>query len=77
MTDMGESGGGRTGVADMKAGKLRTFSTRLPKDLIHEVKIRSALDDLTVQEIADQALRLWLRTPASERSLTRDANVPS
>ncbi|ROZ88067.1 hypothetical protein EEB19_22260 [Gordonia sp. OPL2] len=45
----------------MKDAQLRTFSTRLPRELIHEVKVRSALDDLTVQEITDQALRLWLR----------------
>ncbi len=61
----------------MKDGKLRTFSTRLPNDLIHQVKVRSAVDDLTVQEIADQALCLWLRTRASAEPLMRDTGTYS
>jgi hypothetical protein len=38
----------------------KPFSARLPPDLIKDVKIVAAQQDLDVQEIVEQALREWL-----------------
>lgn len=50
----------------MKRAELQTFSTRLAEDLIREVKVWSALEHITVQEITDQALRQWLERAAQK-----------
>ena len=39
---------------------LRPFGTRLDEELIHQVKVASAVSTITVQEIVDEALRSWL-----------------
>ena len=38
----------------------KPFSARLPPDLIKDVKIAAAQQDLDVQEIVERALREWL-----------------
>lgn len=39
---------------------LKPFGTRLDKDLLVELKIRSAMTCMSLQDIIDAAVRMWL-----------------
>ena len=64
MTDM-RSAWRESGSMQQGSGKhLRPFGTRLDEQLIHQVKVASAVTTITVQEIVDEALRSWLEVHA-------------
>ncbi len=47
--------------------QLRAFGTRLDGELLDEVKMRAALRRMSVQDITDEAMRMWLTSDAKRR----------
>ena len=43
---------------------LTTFSTKLPRETLAEVKATAALRGVRIQDIVDEALQAWLRDNA-------------
>lgn len=46
---------------------LKSFGTRLDKDLIVELRIRAAVTCMSLQDILDAAVRMWLEQERDPR----------